>query len=104
MPGLAPGNDDGDTERGASESGKSKPGEHHPIPDDLERLSGTDDSDYLLLRRDRDCNDQLTTELTVGDGASGGQLHDGVAAFGPATKPQPQAAVVNANLSVTLAR
>jgi hypothetical protein len=64
---LAPRDEYGYTEGSGGEGGECEPGEHHPVPDDLERLSGTDDSDDLLLRRDRHGNDQLTTDLAVGD-------------------------------------
>ena len=98
MPSLAARNEYGHPEGRASECGKCEPGDEHAIPDDLHRLGGSNDSDYLFLGRDRDCHDQLSTDLAVGDRAGGGSVHDGVSGFGAVTKPQSQTHVVNANL------
>jgi hypothetical protein len=95
---LAPRNEDGHTERCGGESRKREPGEQHPVPDDLDRLSGSNDSHHLLLGRYWDCHDQLSTDLTVSNRAGGGALHDRVSGFGPMTKPQPRTHVVDANL------
>ena len=97
MPSLAPRNEYRDTEGGAGESRKREPRKQHAIPDDLHRLRGSNDSDHLFLGRDRDCHDQLSIDLTVGDRAGGGRLHDGVSGWRPVTKAQPQTDVIHAN-------
>jgi hypothetical protein len=95
---LAPRDQYGHTEGGAGESCKREPGEQHAVPDDLDRLRGSNDSHHLHLGRYWDCHDQLSTDLTVSNRARGGALHDGVSGFGPVTKPQPRTYVVDANL------
>ena len=62
---------------------KCEPGEHHPVPDDLDRLSGPDHSHHLLLGRYWDGDDQLTTDLTVGDRASRGRCTTASPIAGP---------------------
>jgi hypothetical protein len=96
---LAPRDEYGHTEGCAGQSRKCEPSEQHAVPDDLDRLGGSNDSHHLLLGGYWDCHDQLSTDLTVGDRAGGGALHDGVSGLGPVTKAQPQTHVVDANLS-----
>ena len=70
----------------------------HAVPDDLDRLSGSNDSTTFSWDVTGTATISSPPNLTVSNRAGGGALHDGVSGFGPVTKPQPRTHVVDANL------